>query len=91
MTQARPIPFLIVGAGGRNGATGNHAARQLLPSSVWNAKPSYPKGGMSASLNLHFRPHLHRRGGTAATEGTTGTVDLAEEDHDVVWVCSCRL
>jgi NAD(P)H dehydrogenase (quinone) len=30
MTQARPIRFLIVGAGGRNGATGNHAARQLL-------------------------------------------------------------
>jgi uncharacterized protein YbjT (DUF2867 family) len=30
MTQARPTRFLIVGAGGRNGATGNHAARQLL-------------------------------------------------------------
>jgi hypothetical protein len=30
MTQARSTRFLIVGAGGRNGATGNHAARQLL-------------------------------------------------------------
>jgi hypothetical protein len=40
---------------------------------------------------LLFRPHLDRQGGTAATKGTTGTVDLAEEDHDVVWVRSCRL
>jgi NAD(P)H dehydrogenase (quinone) len=30
MAQARSTRFLIVGAGGRNGATGNHAARQLL-------------------------------------------------------------
>jgi NAD(P)H dehydrogenase (quinone) len=30
MTQARSARFLVVGAGGRNGATGNHAARQLL-------------------------------------------------------------
>jgi NAD(P)H dehydrogenase (quinone) len=30
MTQARSTRFLIVGAGGRNGATGNHASRQLL-------------------------------------------------------------
>jgi NAD(P)H dehydrogenase (quinone) len=30
MTRARSTRFLIVGAGGRNGATGNHAARQLL-------------------------------------------------------------
>ena len=36
-------------------------------------------------------PHLDRLGETAATKGTTGTVDLAEEDHDVVWVRSCRL
>ena len=40
---------------------------------------------------LRFRPHLDRPGGTTATKGTTGTVDLAEEDHDVVWVRSCRL
>jgi uncharacterized protein YbjT (DUF2867 family) len=30
MTQARSTRFLIVGAAGRHGATGNHAARQLL-------------------------------------------------------------
>ena len=30
MTQASSTRFLIVGAGGRHGATGNHAARQLL-------------------------------------------------------------
>ena len=30
MTQTRSTRFLIVGAGGRNGATGNHATRQLL-------------------------------------------------------------
>src|ERR1700730_12689605 len=30
MTQAASIRFLIVGAAGRNGATGNYAARQLL-------------------------------------------------------------
>src|ERR1700736_6785906 len=30
MTQARSTRFLIVGAAGRNGATGNYAARQLL-------------------------------------------------------------
>jgi NAD(P)H dehydrogenase (quinone) len=30
MAQARSTRFLIVGADGRNGATGNHAARQLL-------------------------------------------------------------
>jgi hypothetical protein len=40
---------------------------------------------------LRLRPHLDRPGGTAATNGTTGTVDLAEEDHDVVWLRSCRL
>jgi hypothetical protein len=40
---------------------------------------------------LDFWPHLDRQGGTAATKGTTGTVDLAEEDHDIVWVRSCRL
>jgi hypothetical protein len=38
-----------------------------------------------------LRPYLDRQGGTAAAKGTTGTVDLAEEDHDVVWVRSCRL
>jgi len=32
MTQARSTFFLIVGAGGSHGATGNHAARQLLAS-----------------------------------------------------------
>ena len=36
-------------------------------------------------------PHLDRQGGAATAKGTTGTVDLAEEDHDVVWVRSCRL
>ena len=30
MTQAGSTRFLIVGAGGRHGATGNHVARQLL-------------------------------------------------------------
>src|ERR1700741_5036463 len=30
MTQARSTFFLIVGAGGSHGATGNHVARQLL-------------------------------------------------------------
>src|SRR4030081_1789226 len=30
MTHTKPPRFLIVGAGGRNGATGNHAAKQLL-------------------------------------------------------------
>lgn len=30
MTQTRSTRFLIIGAGGRNGATGNHATRQLL-------------------------------------------------------------
>jgi NAD(P)H dehydrogenase (quinone) len=30
MTHATPVRFLIVGAAGRNGATGNYAARQLL-------------------------------------------------------------
>src|SRR3981189_1525677 len=30
MTQPTSVRFLIVGAAGRNGATGNYAARQLL-------------------------------------------------------------
>ena len=30
MTQASSTRFLIVGAGGSHGATGNHVARQLL-------------------------------------------------------------
>ncbi len=30
MSQARSTRFLVVGAGGRHGATGNHVARQLL-------------------------------------------------------------
>jgi uncharacterized protein YbjT (DUF2867 family) len=34
MTQARSTFFLIVGAGGSHGATGNHAARQLLASGL---------------------------------------------------------
>jgi hypothetical protein len=38
-----------------------------------------------------LRPHLDRQGGTATGERTTGTVGLAEEDHDVIWVRSCRL
>ena len=36
-------------------------------------------------------PHFDTRGETAATKGTPATVDLAEEDHDVVWVRSCCL
>jgi hypothetical protein len=38
-----------------------------------------------------LRAHLDRQGGAAAAKGATGTVDLAEEDHDVVWVRSCRV
>jgi uncharacterized protein YbjT (DUF2867 family) len=34
MTQVRSTFFLIVGAGGSHGATGNHAARQLLASGL---------------------------------------------------------
>lgn len=44
-----------------------------------------------ASPALYSWPHVDRHGRTAATEGTTGTVDLAEEDHNVVRICSCRL
>jgi hypothetical protein len=34
---------------------------------------------------------VDRRGQTAAAKGTVRTVHLAKEDHDVVWVRSCRL
>jgi hypothetical protein len=40
---------------------------------------------------LRFRPHLDRQGGAATAKGAIGTVDLAEEDHNVVWVRSGRL
>ena len=42
-------------------------------------------------VSERLRPHLDRQGGTATAKRTTGTVGLAEEDHDVIWVRSCRL
>jgi hypothetical protein len=50
-----------------------------------------PRCSKERSESECLRPHLDRPGGTAATERTTGTVDLAEEDHHVVWVRACRM
>ena len=52
---------------------------------------SSPRRSTECWVSECLRPHLDRQGETAAAKGTTGTVDLAEEDHDVVWVRSCRL
>jgi hypothetical protein len=47
--------------------------------------------GRSSYRPLRCGLHVDRRGQTAAAKGTVRTVHLAKEDHDVVWVRSCRL